>query len=54
MLLKKLRLDHTRRTDTDVCVSTLTEKHLQFNETAHETVKVYGILGVRMAADDGL
>lgn len=48
MLVEKLR------TGAPVCVLTLTEKHLQFNETCHETVKVYGILSVSMAPDDGL
>lgn len=37
-----------------MCVLKLTEKHLQFNETSHETVKVYGILSVSVALDDGL
>lgn len=31
-----------------------TEEHLKFNETAYETVKVYGVLGISITTDDGL
>lgn len=47
--------EHTTHTEaTPMCVTTLTEKHLQFDETSHKTVKVYGVLSVSMATDDGL
>ena len=32
----------------------LTEEHLQFNETAYKTVKVYGVLSVSIPADNRL
>lgn len=37
-----------------LCLLTLTEEHFQFNETAHETVKVYGVLSVSITTDYGL
>lgn len=36
------------------CVLTLTEEHFQFNETAHKTVKVNGILSISITTDNGL
>lgn len=37
-----------------LCLLRLTEEHFQFNETANKTVKVYGILSISIATDDGL
>lgn len=36
------------------CLATLTEEHFQFNETAHEVVKVDGVLSVSVTVDDGV
>lgn len=47
--------DHMRYLDMILLgFLTLTEEHLQFNETAYKTVKVYGILSISISTDNGL
>lgn len=43
-----------RRSVVKRCLLTLTEEQFQFDQAAHKAVKVYGILNVSVATDDGL